>query len=255
MREPLTHGSLFTGIGGFDYAAEQLGWTNVFQVEKDSYCRKVLKKNFPTVKKYGDIRKFQAEQAAKYKSTIDIISAGFPCQPFSINGKRQGAEDDNFLWPETFGVCKIIRPQLLVWENVVGILTMEDGKTFHNILTDLESEDYTTEGFIIPAASVGAWHRRQRVFVVAYSKEFRLQRSIQTNREQREEHHDKLPLRFSGEPFGERERWETEPSIDRVADGIPNRMDRIKALGNAVVPQVAIQIFQAIDKLKNNVTD
>jgi DNA (cytosine-5)-methyltransferase 1 len=157
----LSHGSLFSGIGGFDLAAQWMGWDNVFQVEKDNWCRKVLAKNFPKTKRYGDIKEFNGE---KYRGAVDVISGGFPCQPFSIAGERKGKDDDRYLWDEMLRVIGEVKPTYVVGENVTGII----GLALDKVLSDLEAQGYTTETFIIPACGKNAWHRRDRVWIVAY---------------------------------------------------------------------------------------
>ena len=173
----MNHGSLFSGIGGFDLAAGWMGWDNIFQVENDNYCTKVLNKNFPNVTKYGDIKEFDG---TKYKGIIDIISGGFPCQPFSVAGKQAGKSDNRFLWPEMLRVIREIQPAWIVGENVPGIIRME----LENICTSLESEGYAVQPFIIPSASIGAWDKRDRVWIIAHNNEFgcnnEQKRSIET---------------------------------------------------------------------------
>ena len=163
LNRKFSHGSLFSGIGGFDLAAEWVGWINVFQVENDKFCNKVLKKNFSNVKRYGDIKEFKGQPGQ-----CDIISGGVPCQPASIAGKRQGTKDDRWLWPEAIRIVREIKPAFAVFENPTGILSLENGRPFDWILTSLENEGYTVESFIIPACSIGAWHRRNRVWIIAY---------------------------------------------------------------------------------------
>ena len=158
----LSHGSLFSGIGGFDLAAQWMGWTNVFQCEKDDWCRKVLAKNFPQTERFADIKDFTGYE---YRNRIDVISGGFPCQPFSVAGQRKGKDDDRYLWEEMLRVIATIKPTYVVGENVTGII----GLALDTVLSDLEAQDYTTETFIIPACSKNAWHRRDRVWIVAYA--------------------------------------------------------------------------------------
>ena len=165
----LTHGSLFSGIGGFDLAASWVGFKNIFQVEIDEYCLKTLNKNFPNVTKYEDIREFSGK---KYNGTIDIVSGGFPCQPFSVSGLRKGTKDNRYLWKEMLRVIREIKPIAILGENVPGIIGME----LDNVQADMESAGYKTQTFIIPACSVGAWHKRDRVWIVCYSKCFRQRR-------------------------------------------------------------------------------
>ncbi len=271
----MKHGSLFSGIGGFDLAAEWMGWENVFQVEIDPFCQKVLKKNFPNVKRYGDIKEFKGK-----RGSVDILTGGFPCQPFSHAGKRKGESDDRYLWPEYLRVIREIQPTYVVSENVAGLISMEDGKTLDGILLDLEGEGYETEQFIIPACSVEGWHRRNRIWIVAYTSGTRgaglsaneidrcsgnngrekakiLQDVSNTNskrlevRECKSRNHDeKCPSTKRNNNW--RENWTTEPSVGRVANGVPNRVDRLKGLGNAIVPQVAYEIFKAIENEPTN---
>ena len=271
----MTHGSLFSGIGGFDLASEWMGWENVFQVEWDSYCQKVLAKNFPNVKRYGDIKEFDG---TKYRGLIDIISGGFPCQPFSHAGKRKGKSDDRYLWPEMLRVIREIRPAFILGENVGGLISMENGKTLDRILIDLGNEGYTTEQFIIPACAIGAWHRRDRIWIIANSngsggarfsadeinrcsgnngrENTKILQNVSNSNSQGLQGWDKKELsecrkqriiRKGGAQIN-RPDWQFEPSMGRVANGIPSRMDRLKGLGNAIVPQVAYQIFKAIDE-------
>jgi len=149
--------------GGFDLASEWMGWENVFQVEIDEFCQKVLAKNFPNVKRYGDIKEFRGEAGS-----VDVLSGGFPCQPFSHAGKRQGEADDRYLWPPLFRLVQDVKPEFCCFENVAGLISMDDGRTLDGILLDLEGEGYVTEQFIIPACGVGAWHRRDRIWIIAY---------------------------------------------------------------------------------------
>jgi DNA (cytosine-5)-methyltransferase 1 len=306
----LTHGSLFSGIGGFDLAAEWMGWNNIFQVEKDDWCRKVLAKNFPKTERFVDIKNFTGHE---YTSRIDVISGGFPCQPFSVAGQRRGKDDDRYLWEEMFRVIATIKPTYVVGENVTGII----GLALDTVLSDLEAQDYTTETFIIPACGKNAWHKRDRVWIVAYSNGIgrqdeqkengksicngELDDAIEKCREQQQCRTGKSGFVFpdtegigckqSGNTrnrwagfensnsddggiisntnnTGCKEQlrsiadetqlftpkcsswWETEPGVGRVVDGLPDRVDRLKGLGNAIVPQVAYEIFKAIDKVE-----
>ncbi len=329
MPSCLSHGSLFSGIGGFDLAAQWMGWNNIFQCEKDEWCRKVLAKNFPNSKRFEDIKQFNAKE---YNGAIDVISGGFPCQPFSVAGQRKGKEDDRYLWAEMLRIISEVQPKFVVGENVTGII----GMALDTVLSDLEAQNYTTETYIIPACSKNAWHRRDRVWIVAYSNSIRWKDEQKENgqplhngnrngaikeqsrgKQQRrtgkpsdilsdttstgtwmEEH------RNSGQEWGATNKpkseilrqengeigskginsnsrevftnandtgckeqrqsitdgtelfapkcsswWETEPAVGRVADGLSGRVDRLKGLGNAIVPQVAYEIFRLIGEL------
>lgn len=187
----MTHASLFSGIGGFDYAAALLGWINIFDCEIDAFCRKVLEYHFPNSVHYGDITK---QIFKEWRGKIDVLSGGFPCQPFSLAGQRKGADDDRYLWPQMLRVIREIRPTWVVGENVAGILTMvqpgaevEVGgpaslfgegyrkRVLHRqeyvieiICRDLEREGYAVQPLLIPACAVGAPHRRDRIWFIAH---------------------------------------------------------------------------------------
>lgn len=187
----MTHASLFSGIGGFDYAAALLGWINIFDCEIDAFCRKVLEYHFPNSVHYGDITK---QIFKEWRGKIDVLSGGFPCQPFSLAGQRKGADDNRYLWPEMLRVIREIRPTWVVGENVAGILTMvqpgaevevggqaslfgEDYRKrvlhrqeyiIETICRDLECEGYAVQPLLIPACAVGAPHRRDRIWFIAH---------------------------------------------------------------------------------------
>lgn len=166
MKE-LTHLSLFSGIGGLDLAAEWAGFTTVGQCEYADYPTKVLEKHWPDVPRWRDIRTLTKESFYERtgRRTVDVISGGFPCQPFSVAGKQRGKEDDRYLWPEMVRVIKELRPTWIVGENVAGIVRM----ALPDILSELEAEGYRTRTFLIPACAVGARHRRYRVAIVGYA--------------------------------------------------------------------------------------
>lgn len=159
----MRHGQLFAGIGGFGLAAQWAGIENVWANEIDPYCCKVLKKNFNGLKIYEqDIREIGKHNLGP----VDIITGGFPCQPFSHAGKRKGKEDDRYLWPPMLRVIKELMPSFVIGENVAGLKSMEHGKTLERILIDLEDIGYQVETFLVPACSVGAWHRRDRLWIL-----------------------------------------------------------------------------------------
>ena len=162
----MTHGSLFSGIGGFDLAAEWMGWQNIFHCEIGEFPRKILKHHFPNSICYEDIKK---TDFTKHRGEIDIISGGFPCQPYSNAGKRRGKEDDRHLWPEMLRVIREVQPRFVVGENVTGLLSWNNGMVFHEIITELENEGYETQAFLIPACATNAPHRRDRIWFVAHS--------------------------------------------------------------------------------------
>jgi len=258
----MTHGSLYSGIGGWLLAARWAGIENIFTVEIDEFCNKVLKKHFE-IEQYRDIKEFDG---TKYRGTIDILSTSDPCQPFSFAGRRGGKTDDRYLWPQTIRAIRKIKPSYVVFENVPGFISLG----FETVASDLETEGYTVESFIIPACAVGAWHRRDRLWVIAYNdskrsnwesrkeiqqREFSYgifglyDKDVSNTTEQRLAREDK-PKR-SIRPYERNSGlnwryWETEPKLDRVVSRISGRVDRLKSLGNSIVPQIAYIIFEAI---------
>jgi DNA (cytosine-5)-methyltransferase 1 len=332
----LTHGSLFSGIGGFDLGALWAGIPTLWQVEKNNYCRQVLQRHFPDARRYSDISEVKPNELEK----VNIISGGFPCQPFSTSGKLLGQGDHRYLWPEMFAVIKGVRPGWVVIENVPNIINM----AFDTLLSQLGSEAYQAGTFILPACGIDAPHRRDRLFVIAHTdrggcerksrrepgKEladlhFRLQtffsshpasqgfsirpdqtcrKEGETNEFERPHNHvadtnsQRLEVPFERQqpvqqefrgisethshsdrpgfpgpvyPGGISEtsseeakqryepgricsnqwsHWDIEPRVGRVAHGIPNRVQRITALGNAVVPQLAWLIFSTIKMIE-----
>lgn len=321
----LTHGALFNGIGGFTLAAQWAGIETLWTCEIDDYCNRVSKQHFPNAEQFRDIRDLHNPPY------VDILSGGFPCQPFSQAGKRKGAADDRYLWPEMLRIISEVKPAYIIGENVTGIINLALGQ----VLSDLESIGYDfprdIHGLpivpIIPAASVNAPHKRDRVWIISYSgsvgrqqhgsaansrQEDYSQTSVrsdierlggergvddtnsdgygannrsgsyptkegksQTVRQERERVRTEFGGVFETIPNtvsergcsrnGERENaiyadtrcetvragsncewWSVEPNVGRVANGVPNRLDRLKALGNAIVPQVAHQIFECI---------
>ena len=274
----MKHIGLFEGIGGFSLAARWMGWETVAICENDKKCQQVLAKHFPTAKLIDDVRdiyRFAHEYEDVYGDgevmycqrhgadfsdcdcigcsefddeigEIDVLTAGFPCQPFSNNGKREGKNDERNLWPETIRIIQHTRPKWFVGENVPGIISWNNGEIFAEIISDLEREGYEVWTFNIPATSVGAEHKRERIWFVANDKSQRVQR-VRANRKQQPcpLGEPLLPLRNSN---GE---WQVEPDLRRVNDGVPAKMDRLKQVGNAIVPQVALQIFKAIQEYEN----
>jgi DNA (cytosine-5)-methyltransferase 1 len=162
----VTHGSLFSGIGGFDLAAAVMGWENVFQCERDAFCQRVLRFYWPNARLYEDIRKFDA---TGFRGRVGVLSGGFPCQPFSVAGKRKGVEDDRYLWPEMCRIIREVRPRWVVGENVPGLVNWGRGLVFEQVLADMGAEGYEAWPVILPAAGVGAPHRRERIWFIAHA--------------------------------------------------------------------------------------
>ena len=350
----MNHISLFTGIGGIDLASEWAGFNTILQVENDPYCLKVLEKHWPNVERCTDIRSLNGR---KYRGTIDLVSGGFPCQPYSGAGKRKAFSDDRDLWPEMFRIVQEVRPTWVLGENVANFINLGLDRT----LSNLESENYEVQCFNIPAVAIGAWHKRARVFIVAYSEsnkeectlratesidatgdsrlestgcgdrlekgrtgqamadsaserlqgKFRSQSKgdgkrlansskamadsdnsgnrppeyeADRNRKKDDQGRQRQPQPKSSrssevmaDSFGNRgsrrtsnrenashvrqspedkgyypgrmETWDTEPNVGRVAHGVRNRVHRLRALGNAVVPQQVFPILEAIAKI------
>ena len=197
----MTHGSLFSGIGGFDLAAEWTGWNNVFNCEWEEFPRKVLKHHFPNAKQYEDIKDFNATE---YRGRIDVLSGGFPCQPFSVAGQRKGTEDERHLWPEMLRIIGECQPRWVVGENVRGLVSWSDGLVFEACYSDLENLGYSVQSFIIPACSTNAPHRRDRVWIVAYSDNARTNERVRDNRngEKENEGRQEQPLFEFGKDSG-----------------------------------------------------
>lgn len=165
----MRHGSLETGIGMFDYASEMMGWENVFHCEINPFCQTILKYYWPQPKSYADIFEFSGTE---WRGKVDVITAGFPCQPFSHAGQRKGSKDDRFIWPENMRIFREAQPPFIVCENVPGLLTIENGMVFEQVCADLENEGYEVQTFIIPACATNKDHRRDRLWIIAHNKHF-----------------------------------------------------------------------------------
>lgn len=259
-----TFGSLFAGIGGIDLGLERAGWECRWQVEIDPYCMAVLKKHWPNVPKYGDIKELAGEELEH----VDLIAGGFPCQPVSLAGQRRGTADERWLWPEFARIVRVLRPQFVLVENVPGLLSQGMGQ----VLGDLAAFGYDAEWESLPAAAVGAPHLRYRVFLVAYTSESRRQQIPEgaprdEGADERRAEEDNYIASGDGQSNGATDMadsaiqglegttgasifrgingltrddwWAVEPDVGRVAHGVPARVDRLRALGNAVVPQIA----------------
>lgn len=295
----MIHASLFSGIGGFDLAAGWAGWDNAFNCEIDPFCRQTLKYHFPNAIQYDDIK---TTDFTVWRGKIDVLTGGFPCQPFSTAGKRKGTADNRYLWPEMLRAIREISPRWVLGENVLGIVSWDGGLVFEQVQVDLEAEGYEVQAFVLPACSVNAPHLRYRTWLVAHAiensernrckigefiqegtevRQFRDTGAGSTNGihiqegdiantkgERREEcniagksERTYIAGGRSDEIHG---RWSTFPTqspVRRRYDGFPIPMDgitvskwraeSIKAYGNAIVPQVAYRIFEAINKYES----
>lgn len=284
----MNHGSLFSGIGGFDLAAERMGWNNLFHCEWMPFPRQVLNYHFSNSISYEDITK---TDFTIHRGTIDVLTGGFPCQPYSVAGKRLGKEDERHLWPEMLRAIREIEPSFVVGENVRGLVNWNGGLVFDEVQTDLENAGYEVIPFILPACAVGAPHRRDRVWFVAHANDIRGDKQSKSTKQQRRTEigttskkslcgeflwnasDTKMP-RGEGQRVTEQEQGEfnrfdcddiragfkffpTQPPICGGYDGLPYELDgitfskwrneSIKAYGNAIVPQVAFEIFKAIE--------
>jgi DNA (cytosine-5)-methyltransferase 1 len=291
--KPLTFGSLFAGIGGFDLGLERAGMRCEWQVEKDEYAASVLAKHWPSVRRWGDVETFPPNDGGSWK--VDLICGGVPCQPVSLAGKKKGAADERWMWGEFLRVVAALGPRIVVAENPTSILSNDRGRTFAGILSAIRSAGYGVEWHTVSARDVGAPHRRDRVFVVGRKEpgmgEMPMLRELPLHdtwgarsrlpmpsdrgmeREPIRAQDDLADASGTGlqgavlEHPGEglsrpRSRawrdedeevsdaftgWRpTEPGVCRMAHGVPNRVDRLRCLGNAIVPQVAEVIGRAI---------
>ncbi len=171
---------LFSGLGGFSYGLERIGFKTVAFCEMDKYCKLVLQKHWKGAKIYNDVKEITKERFETDGVELpEIITGGFPCQPFSVAGKQKGTSDDRHLWPEMFRIIKEFKPRWVIGENVKGITNIQDGMVFETVCTDLEGEGYEVRAFNIPAAGVGAPHRRERIWIVAHAKRFNDSESIE----------------------------------------------------------------------------
>jgi DNA (cytosine-5)-methyltransferase 1 len=280
------HLSLFTGIGGIDLAAEWAGFESVCMVERDKYCQKVLAKNFEGVRIHDDVTTFNG---LEYRGAIDLVSAGFPCQPHSLAGLRKASGDERDLWGEVVRILRETQPQWFLGENVPGLFTSESGQFFGRIINDLESLGFSVGWGCYGAKDVGAVHKRDRVFIVAYANSKRCQEQwepeqletqqlaiehnsivayasgksrLQTNttvdsiREERDSRDNVMRRDWQPIRGGDWREWGIRAAIpqSRICgdnDGVSYRVDkhrtqRLKALGNAVVPQQVFPILQEI---------
>jgi DNA (cytosine-5)-methyltransferase 1 len=214
----MKHISLFSGIGGFDLAAEWAGWTNVASCEINPFGRRHLAYYWPHAYHHDDIKtltgeKIQHEAQKRYgpdwRADGVILSGGFPCQPYSLAGKRLGKEDERHLWPEMLRVIREIKPDWIVGENVFGLVNWSDGLVFDEVQTDLEAQGYEVQAFVLPACAADAPHRRDRVWIVAHTNNLRGCEQEKSDKQQR-----RAKIRTAGEAFGYEKRATTNTNRD-----------------------------------------
>lgn len=226
-------GSLFSGIGGLDLGLERAGMEIAWQVEINPWCRRVLEKHWPDVPKYGDIRQLTGDELER----VDLIAGGFPCQPVSVAGRKLVDKDERWLWPEFVRIVRVVRPQYVLVENVPGLLHRGMG----SVLGDLAALGYDAEWEVLSACAMGAPHTRERMFVVAYANSLACAPRVAIFGG------IEASVSQGGDGARARARWMAAVArADRSIDGISDWMDRLEALGNAVVPAVAEWIGRRI---------
>ena len=274
---------LFAGIGGFTIGLERAGFETVAFCEIEPYAQKVLRKNWPGVPIYDDVRTITAERLASDGIGVDVITGGFPCQDISVAGNQAGIQDGtrSGLWSECARLLGELRPRYAIFENVTNLLNGERGAWFKRVLWDISAVGYDAEWHCIPASALGAHHHRDRIWIIAYpndngslaAKESRGVTSRGDNSEARQEQASqseglratRIDEDVADTNSAQRSRgslscriqaryanisgssgWEAEPDLDRVANGVPLRAHRLKCLGNAVVPPIPELIGRAI---------
>lgn len=226
----LNYLSLFSGIGGLDLGLDRAGWRCVGQVERDPYCRRVLARHWPEVPQHDDVITTPQWWATEPRPPVRLVAGGYPCQPFSINGRQLGTADDRWGWPWFRDVVRAVRPDYVLVENVPALV--DDADAFGWMLGDLAADGFDAEWTLLSACAMGAPHMRKRLFLVAYPAGGGFEWEGANTPTQK---HTR-PIEIAGGP------WADEPGVDRVAYGVPRGVDRIRTLGNAVVPQVAEQV-------------
>jgi DNA (cytosine-5)-methyltransferase 1 len=245
---PMKTGSLFSGIGGLELGLEQAGMTTVFQVEIDPYCQRVLARHWPQVPRHHDVTTFPTWWETNGRPHCDLICAGFPCQPFSLAGKQLGLNDERWMWPATRDAIRAVGPSYVLLENVSALV--RDSGAFGTILRDLHTIGFDAEWATLRASDFGAPHSRERVYVLAYATSVDGEPRIGMGASG--DGRASLTARgLSGLAVPERRQrareWlEREPRVDRLVDGVPFQVDRLRVAGNAVVPAVAEHIGRLI---------
>lgn len=281
---------LFSGIGGFSLGLEWAGGFEVVAFcEREEYPKKILEKHWPGVPIYEDVRDVTKQKLEEGGIFPDVITAGFPCQDISVAGKQEGIKGRrSVLWSELARVIGEVRPRYAIVENVAALISGDKGRWFGRVLADLAEVGYDTEWHCIPASALGAHHHRDRVWIICYPQHFRRYGSENKESDKEREGSNKKGKESASEPkrpsnpkvlasaqegvlrtprkglqrwdtrpseVAERltqEIWDVEPDVGRVANGIPFRVDRLKGLGNAVVPQIPMLIGQAILDYEKN---
>jgi DNA (cytosine-5)-methyltransferase 1 len=267
----MRHLDLFSGIGGFALAAGWAGFETIGFAETDAYCSKILDLHWPGVVNYGDVHAIDGRRF----QDVDLVTAGFPCQPFSCAGQRRGTSDERFLWPELARLLGEVRPRFALLENVPGILSMDGGRIFGRILGELAALGFDASWNCVPASAVGALHRRDRLWIVVNGDDQRqwelrgrfeeggrrtcngsqkeLGTMAHTNGHQQRRWSSTEQMGWFGiesedgqDGHARRTQWAIEPNVGRLAYGVPSRVDRLKGLGNAIVPQLAYIFLDAI---------
>ena len=288
---------LFSGIGGFSLGLESTGhFETIAFCEKDQFCQKVLQKNFKNIPIEGDVRNVKGD---KYKA--DVVTGGFPCQPFSVAGKRKGTDDDRYLWDETIRVVRECKPKWFIGENVEGLINIQEGLVLRQVQTDLEKEGFEVQCLIIPASGIGAWHQRKRIWIIGCNvsnsnarfgigenQEIQTRGNTSTNGSKNVSNtFGKLSdgcgsstrnssTEFKGvecnqswnwnEVWSKTERcseqdkqktwWQTQSEFCGIPHGVSYELDkdranRVKSLGNSIVPHIARELGKAIIEAEN----
>lgn len=254
----MNHLSLFSGIGGFDLAAEWMGWNNIAHCEWNPFGQRILKYYWPNAISYHDITK---TDFTIHRGNIDIVTGGFPCQPYSSAGKRKGKEDERHLWPEMLRAIREIQPTWVVGENVRGLTNWNGGMVFDEVQADLENLGYEVTPFLLPACGIGAIHQRERIWFIAYAESNGDYKREKPLRRKNNSERTDIVHQFN-EQFAFTDIGFFKSAISTHDNGFSERLDGItvskwrnesrKAAGNAIVPQVAHQIFKAIQEYKNS---
>jgi DNA (cytosine-5)-methyltransferase 1 len=248
-QEAFTVGSLFSGIGGIDLGLERAGFKVKWQSEIEPYSCRVLKKHWADIPNLGDITQIKWNEV----EPVDVIAGGYPCQPFSLAGTRKGNDDERYLWDYFCEAISVLRPRVAFLENVRGHYTLG----FDRVLGDLASIGYDAEWQTVSAQSVGAPHKRERLICLAYPISESVGASADSFDKDGEASGQEWGREFfpitrrrctTQRPF---EWWRVEPCVDRMVDGVPDRLDRLRGLGNAVVPQVAEYVGSIIRSILN----